>query len=283
MTRTSPICPLPRTSTLLRRCVTVVVALFVFGYTAHSQTVQSGNVDDFPDHDSLALKEEWWLGFNAYGMYSTGFGTLTTTYVGGELEGEPGINATTQGGVGYGIGLGAMLEYRPYQDPLGYSLTIGGEWRTFQSESSSPVGDGNASYNAIFESNATAIYLVVMPSVRYQITEAGGFVSVGGLLELPLTKTDSYLWQHEVSNGELPEGRPGEQQTSIKFRTDVPLSMRFGGQISIGHDFLVGLFGYTGQILAPYLSLSAGTAVVSTPTSFNGLHLRAGIQWRSGM
>jgi len=259
------------------------VALFVFGYTAHSQTVQSGNVDDFPDHDSLALKEEWWLGFNAYGMYSTGFGTLTTTYVGGELEGEPGINATTQGGVGYGIGLGAMLEYRPYQDPLGYSLTIGGEWRTFQSESSSPVGDGNASYNAIFESNATAIYLVVMPSVRYQITEAGGFVSVGGLLELPLTKTDSYLWQHEVSNGELPEGRPGEQQTSIKFRTDVPLSMRFGGQISIGHDFLVGLFGYTGQILAPYLSLSAGTAVVSTPTSFNGLHLRAGIQWRSGM
>lgn len=250
----------------------------------HAQSFKSGTTDELENMgDSLALREEWWLGLNLSAFYQQNFGALTVQYVGSEAPGSSKLYANTQGGSGYGTGAGVVFEFRPNRSSLAFGIFGSAEWRTFLSESTTPISNDIYAYNAIFETHATAWYATVGPYFRYQITASGAYMIGGFTVDVPVAVTDAYVWQHELPiEGQTPGNLPGSATTSIKFHTDVDMRVRFGMQIGFGHDFMVGLFGYRNQLISPYFVLQGGTPIVSSPVALNGLIARVGVLWKYG-
>ncbi len=233
--------------------------------------------------DTLRLKEEWWLGASFSACYTMGFGTLTMQYLGGTAPDAPSLSAQTQGGYGYGLAFAPSIEYRAFRSPLGLMLNLGVDYRFSSSSSSSPVSNGIYAYNAFFEANSTVLYGTVSLIAKYSVGSRGFFVLGGPFADIPLS-TSSFVWQHEV----LPDGSevgelPGFPNTSIKFKTEPGIRPRVGFQIGFGTDILAGLFGYTKQLVSPYIILQGATPVVSDPTSWNSLMIRGGVIWRMGL
>jgi len=266
-----------------------LLALFVsliFGSNVmRAQTFSSGTTDDLIGaSDSLALREEWWIGGNLFGFYQQNFGVLTARYVGSEAPGAVQLYANTEGGNGFGAGAGPMVEYRPFRSPIAFGLLLTGELRTFRSESTTPIKNDIFAFNATFETHATAWYATISPYVRYQLNAAGAYALCGITVDVPVAVTDSYVWQHELQKeGETPGVDPGHATTSIKFKTDIDMRVRFGMQLGFGHDFMVGLFGYKNQLISPYIVIQGGTPIVSSPTALNGLMARVGVLWKYGL
>lgn len=263
----------------------ICLALCVLGSVmTHAQSFKSGTADELEaSGDSLALREEFWVGVNLSSFYQQNFGSLTVQYVGSEAPGASKLYANTQGGSGYGLGGGPMIEFRPIRSPLAFGLTLMGEWRTFRSESSTPISNDIYAFNAIFETHATAWYATVAPYMRYQLTASGAYVLGGLTVEVPMKVTDAHVWQHELPiEGQAPGVNPGSATTSIRFKTDVDMGIRFGMQFGFGHDFMVGLFGYKNQLISPYFVLQGGTPIVSSPSALNGLTARMGVLWKYG-
>lgn len=233
--------------------------------------------------DTLRLKEEWWIGASITAHYAMGFGTLTVQYVGGTAPGAPSLSAQTQGGYGYGLAWAPSIEYRSYNSPLGIMLNLGVDYRHATSTSTTPISNGIYAYNATFESNSSILYGTAALFAKYSIGSRGFFMLGGPFIDIPLS-SDSYIWQHEI----LPDGvevgeEPGFPNTSIKFATQPDMRPRVGFQIGFGTDFLTGLFGYTSQLVTPYVLVQAATPVVSDPTAWNSLMFRGGIIWRVGL
>ncbi len=249
-----------------------------------AQLVSGGEIDglDLPP-DSLHLKEEWWLGCSLAINYSYGFGTMSVRYVGGTAPDAGFATAQTQGGYGFGCMAAPTIEFRPRGSALGFALQLGADYQFQSSRSEIPVSNEPYAVNALFEVNSNIIYGAVTILAKYQTGIRGFFIAVGPTISLPLF-TDSYLWQHEV----LPEGgevgeEPGYPNTSIKFDTAPEMRPRIGLQIGAGIDIMTGLFGYTGQLVTPYIVLQGATPVVSNPTPWNSVMLRAGVMWRTGI
>ncbi|NQW30294.1 MAG: hypothetical protein HQ472_07275 [Ignavibacteria bacterium] len=249
-----------------------------------AQIFQTGTSDEIDQaKDSLILHHEWWLGLNTSAFYALNFGTLTVEYVGGTSPGSEPIYAKTQGGFAYGIGTGIALEYRPFQSPLGFILTLAPEWRWMKSESTVPIKNDIYAYNATFETQSRIIYAVASLATKVQIGRSGTFLLFGLNFDLPLYTIDTFLWQHEIPDGNPTNDEPGAPQTSIKFATHVNFKPRVGLQIGVGHDILAGLFGYRGQLITPYICLQGATPTVSDPSSWNGANVRLGAIWRFGL
>lgn len=270
----------------LRLChIASLLSLLCATPGVYAQTFNAGTADAIlGSDDSLALIQEWWIGANASGFYQQNFGALSVQYVGSEAPGSVRLHANTEGGSGYGAGIGPVIEFRPLRSPLAYGLLLTGEWRTFRSESSTPVANDIYAFNAVFETNATAWYATISPFVRYQLSAPGAYVLCGITVDVPLKVTDTYVWQHESPKiGEAPGTEPGRALTSIKFKTDLDMRVRFGMQLGFGHDFMVGLFGYKNQLISPYFVLQGGTPIVSSPTALNGIIARVGVLWKYGL
>lgn len=271
---------------MMQRLAHTAFCICLFGAVtaAHAQSLNSGTADDLAaTGDSLVLRQEWWVGANISGFFQQNFGALTVQYVGSEAPGTTRLYANTQGGYGYGAGAGPIVEFRPFRSRLAYGLMLAGEYRTVRSESSTPIANDVYAFNAIFETHATAWYATVAPFVRYQLTAAGAYILGGITVDVPLMVTDAYVWQHELPTGEMPGTEPGGATTSIKFKTEVDMRVRFGMQLGLGHDFMIGLFGYKNQLISPYFVLQGGTPIVSSPTALNGLSARVGVLWRYGI
>lgn len=265
-----------------------IVCSFVFVCATpivYGQTFSAGSTDEFGGtRDSLALRHEWWIGVSGSGFYQQNFGALSVQYVGSEAPGSVRLNAITEGGSGYGAGFGPVVEFRPFRSPVAFGLLVMGEWRTFRSESTTPIENYIYAFNAVYETNASAWYATISPYVRYQINAPGAFLLCGITVDVPLKETDTYVWQHEVpKTGEGPGTVAGRALTSIKFKADLDMRVRFGMQIGFGHDFMVGLFGYKNQLISPYFVLQGGTPIVSSPTALNGISARVGFLWRYGL
>ncbi|MBK6290564.1 MAG: hypothetical protein IPF59_02245 [Ignavibacteria bacterium] len=266
-----------------RLLIAVIVFTMPLAGEAFAQLVSGSSTEgvELP-LDSLIIKEEWWLGASISGHYALGFGTLTVQYIGGTAPDSPKAIAQTQGGFGYGIAFLPSLEYRAYRSPLGIMLNLGVDYRYSSSSSVAPVSDGVYTYNATFESNSSTLYGSIMLNAKYSIGSRGFFVLGGPFLDLPLS-TNSYVWQHET----LPDGvetgeEPGFPNTSIKYPTSPDMRPRVGFQIGFGTDIMTGLFGYTSQLISPFLIIQGATPVVSDPTAWNSLLVRGGVIWRVG-
>lgn len=263
----------------------LALAVCAFGVPSLSAQIIQGDVSEGVElpADSLRLKEEWWVGANISAHYAMGFGTMTVQYGGGTSPNVPPLVAQTQGGYGYGIALAPSIEYRAIRSPLGIMLNMGVDYRHTTSNSTVPISNGIYAYNATFASTASVLYGTFSLLAKYSIGSRGFFVLGGPFLDIPLSSS-SYVWQHET----LPEGvevgeLPGFGNTSIKFNTNVNLRTRIGLEVGFGTDILVGLFGYTGQLITPYFMIQGATPVMVDPTPWNSLLVRLGVMWRVGL
>lgn len=273
-----------RLASRYRLVLTCLVVLVGFGPDVYCQLVSGSSTEGIEiPYDSLLLKEEWWLGASISGHYAMGFGTLTVQFIGGTAPGAPTASAQTQGGYGYGIAFAPSIEYRAYRSPLGLMFNVGVDYRYATSTSTTPLSDGIYAYNATFESNSAILYATAALLAKYSLGSRGFFVLGGPFLDLPVSSS-SYVWQHET----LPDGvdvgeEPGFPNTSIKFTTTPDMRPRIGFQIGIGTDIMTGLFGYTSQLLSPFVMIQGATPVVSEPTAWNSLMVRGGVIWRVGI
>lgn len=250
-----------------------------------AQIMQSGHDElmQLLPEDTLERRHEWWLGVGASFGYSVGFGTLTLDVIGGTAPGQPSFTVTPNGGMGYSAAFATIIEYRPIFSPLGYVYSVGVDLQWMKAETQEPIGQGIYAKNAVFEAQSTVLYLTNTLATKMQLGKDGSFATVGLRFDLPISVVDSYVWQHEVWEGEAPDNLPGSPQTSIKFSTSPSFQPRAGVSIGFGHDFLVGMFGYRGQLLSPYVILQGATPTVSDPTSWNSVSVRLGVMWRGGI
>jgi len=249
-----------------------------------AQVIQGGISEgiDLPA-DSLLLKEEWWLGVNISAHYAMGFGTMSAQYIGGTTNGSPPVYAQTEGGFGYGIAFAPSIEYRAYRSPLGIMMNVGVDYRHNSSTSTIPISNGIYAYNATFETNSAVLYGTLSLFAKFSLGARGFFVLGGPFLDLPLS-SNTYIWQHEtIPDGQVAGEVPGFGNTNIRFESKPALRPRIGLQIGFGTDLLVGLFGYTHQLLTPYFTIQGATPVVSEPTTWNSLMVRGGVMWRVGL
>lgn len=268
----------------LQKIIVTCSTMVLFTAAATSQVFQTG-VDDelLMPRDTLIRKSEWWLGFNTSAYYAVNFGTLTVDILGGTAPGSPPFTVKPEGGRGFGAGIGPSLEYRPLFSDIGFVATINAEWRYAEAKTTTPIANDIYAYNAIFEAQSNTLFLAAAFSAKAQLTVEGMFVMAGITADLPLVNSNSIVWQHEIWEGEPPSNLPGAPQTSIKWRTDVPYMPRVGLQIGVGQDFMVGMFGYRGQLLTPYLVIQGASPSVFSPTMWNNINARLGVIWRAGL
>lgn len=267
------------------RVVIIIITLALCQVVGHSQIMQSGQdeVLQLLPQDTLERKHEWWLGFGATAGYAYGFGTLSLDIVGGTSPGRPPITVTPQGGMGYNVSVMSIVEYRPIFSQIGFVYSLGLELQWMKAETQEPISNGIYAQNAVFEAQNTVLYMSNVVGTKVQVGAMGAFGIVGLRFDLPVSVLDSYVWQHEVWEGEAPNDIPGAPQTSIKFNTAPSFSPRLGLQIGFGHDFQAGMFGYRGQLITPYVVLQGATPTVSDPTSWNSVSVRLGVMWRGGI
>ncbi|CAN5474699.1 hypothetical protein BH10BAC6_BH10BAC6_15800 [soil metagenome] len=253
--------------------------VILFG-NLHAQRSASSSQDYIPE-ESLEVQHVFWVGPTLSGMYSLYFGGLSAKYAGGSSPGSTAQIATSSGGFGAAVGGGGVVEYRPLGDVWSVFAMVRADYRYTTSTTASTVSNDIFAINAEFEIITKSWYITVSPSVRYMFGRTGAFAYAGLDFELPVGEQYSGVWQHEYPTGDSVGSEPGSPQTNILFKTTVDLVPRVGFHVGMGHDFLVGLFGYRRQMLTPWFQLSAGTAPVSG-ASWNGIGLRFGIMWRYG-
>jgi hypothetical protein len=269
---------------LLRRYVAIFIMVVASSAPAWTQGFTSPSTPTFSEPvDTLIRKSEWWLGVHGSAFYSMNFGVLTTNITGGTAPGELPFQITPEGGWGYGIGLGPALEYRPIFSDLGFLLTTNLDYRIQWAQTTDPIKYDILAVNATFEARSIVLYSASTLSAKMQLGVTGAFIMAGLTFDMPLTTIDSYVWQHEVWEGEDVTNEPGHPQTSIKFDNEVQFRPRVGLQFGVGHDFMVGMFGYRGQLITPYATIQAGTPSVWEPTMWNNISLRIGAIWRAGL
>jgi hypothetical protein len=262
-----------------------IVAVFCAFLVAGPLAVQAQQTKkpDMVVVDSLFVNEVWWLGGRIYGTVMQQFGRLTMSYAGSTAPGATGLKAAMDGGSGYGGGFQAVVEYRAPDRPWTFVGGIGGEYRYATAESSTLVSEGIYAFNARYEGVSSVLYIVPAFEARLRLSKVGAYAMVGVQVDVPVLGEESALWQHEEANTPRPNGEPGFPNTSIKFRSSIEYSTRVGLQLGVGHDFMVGLFGYRKQLITPFASIYVGTPVTSVPTSWNSAMLRVGIMWRKGL
>lgn len=269
----------------MKYVVAIVVVLMLAGSSvSHAQVFQTGVDDELVmPLDTLIRKSEWWLGFNTSAYYAMNFGTLSVNITGGTAPGSPPYIVKPEGGFGFGAGIGPSLEYRPQFSQFGFVFNANAEYRYSQAKTSVPQAFDVFAYNAIYEAQSQVLYLATSLSAKVQLTVVGGFVIAGITADLPLTPQETIVWQHEIWEGEAPTNLPGAPQTSIKWKTNVEYTPRVGLQVGVGQDFMVGMFGYKGQLLTPYFVVQGATPSVFTPTMWNNINARLGVMWRAGL
>lgn len=266
------------------RTIVLLVVLLCAGGTLGAQVFQTGVDDELKmPLDTLIRKSEWWLGFNTSAYYAKNFGTLSVNILGGTAPGSPPYVVKPEGGFGYGAGIGPSIEYRPTFSDIGFVFNANAEYRYAQANTSVPMAYDVFAYNAVYEVQSQVLYLATSLSAKMQMTVVGGFVIAGITADLPLTPQETIVWQHEIWEGEKPTNLPGAPQTSIKWKTNVEYSPRVGLQVGIGQDFMVGMFGYRGQLLTPYLVVQGATPIVFSPTMWHSISARLGVIWRAGL
>lgn len=232
--------------------------------------------------DSLVVEEEWWVGGRIYGLLQAQFGQLTVQYVGGTAPGSTQLSTPLTNGDGYGGGIQTVIEYRAPDRPWAFVGGIGAEYHYATATSSQFVNQGIYAYRARFEALSSVFYLSPSFEARLRLGRIGTFAMAGFQVDVPLSGNQASLWQHEELDG-TTTGEPGFPTTSIRFGTTIQYATRVGLTLGVGHDFMVGLYGYRSQIVTPYVTVVVGTPVTSTPTSWNGATVKLGIMWRTAM
>jgi hypothetical protein len=232
--------------------------------------------------DSLAVEEEWWLGGRMYGLLQSQFGQLTVQYVGGTAPGATRLSTPLTNGDGYGGGLQVVVEYRAPDRPWAFVAGLGAEYHYATATSEKFVSQGIYAYRARFEAVSSAFYLSPTFEVRHRIGSIGTFAMAGVQVDVPVSDNRAALWQHEELDG-TPTGEPGYPTTSIRYGTTINYATRVGLTLGIGHDFMVGLYGYRSQLITPFASVVIGTPVTTTPTSWNGATFKLGVMWRTAL
>lgn len=263
------------------RFFSVVVALWVVSSgLLHAQRSSSSSQDYIPQ-DSLEVQHVFWIGPTFSGMFSLYFGELTAKYAGGSSPGSTSQIASTKGGFGAAGGGGGVVEFRPFGDVWSVFAMVCADYRYTTSSTASTVSNDIFAINAEFEIITKSWYISVSPSFRYMFGRTGAFAYAGLDFELPVGEQYSGVWQHEYPTGDSVGSEPGAPQTNILFKSSLKYVPRMGIHVGMGHDFLVGLFGYRRQMLTPWFQISASTAPVSG-AGWNGIGLRFGIMWRYG-
>ncbi len=268
----------------MRPLFTIGLIIMCSAFTASGQISQTGTDEglQYP-LDTLVRKHEWWLGIGGSAYYAMNYGTLTVDILGGTAPNSPSFTVQPSGGYGYGAGFGPVVEFRPIFSQLGFLLTTNAEWRWATAQTEVPIASDIFAYNAVFEAQSQVLYLATSFSVKAQIGVTGLFAMAGITADVPLSTQETYVWQHEIWEGEPPSNLPGAPQTSIKWQTQVEYSPRLGLQVGIGHDFLAGMFGYREQLVTPYLVIQGATPAVFEPSAWNSISARLGFLWRAGL
>lgn len=232
----------------------------------------------------LITYDDWWIGTQLSYIAQPMFGDLRVNYIGGSAPGSEPISASTQGGWSNGVGFKGIVEWRPQGRIASFVLAVGLDYLSLKSTSENPVANSIYAYNATYEAYSNPLYITLSPGGRMNIGDIGTFVFGAFDLELPISGKKGTLWQvEEPTEGGTPTDQPGYPRTEIRFAAEIPLTLRYGLHIGVGHDFLVGFFGYRRQLIAPYVSLHAGSTMVSGNNSLNGIALRVGVLWRYGV
>lgn len=272
-----------RLSKALTRVSALLCLLVVTFDKAEAQSIPIIDPDAIQGSDSLSLAHEHWLGAAMTVGVALAVGQHNSSFSAGELEGESLFHAQTRGGQAFQTDFVAMYEYRPFGSKLQFGGSLGLSYLDVTSTSLRYSDTSMLIYNAWFESVTRSISLAIAPMAKYVVSDAGAYIGFSVRLDVPVIRLTHFLWQHEELMDDGPTGEDGSGTTSIRFRSASDLVTRVGAEISAGHDFLVGLFGYTGQLITPFVSVNGGTSIFEGNSSLSLITFRFGVQWRSAL
>lgn len=233
--------------------------------------------------EAFEMREEWWLGGALAGGLHSAFGTLDVITITSPVPEIPSAHARTLGGWGASVSLAPTVEYRPYRSSLGMLVSAGIEYSRIQSASTEPVTDIPYAYNAMFETSVTSLSFIGSVMATWYVGTSGVMVMGGPTIDVPLSTTAS-TWQHEnLADSLVPGDEPGFPQTSIQYRPAFERDVRVGLQMGCAVNIMAGLFGYTSQLVTPYIVGHVATPLVTTPASWNAIAVRLGVMWRTGL
>ena len=233
--------------------------------------------------DVVEMREEWWLGGAMVGGLHSAFGTLDVITVASPVPEIPSAHARTSGGWGASISLSPTIEYRPYRSSLGMLISAGIEYSRIQSTSTMPITDVPYAYNATFETSVTSLALIGSALATWHIGTSGVMIMGGPTIDVPMSTTAS-VWQYEnLADSIAPGDEPGFPQTSIQYQPSIERDVRVGLQVGCAINIMAGLFGYTSQLVTPYIVGHVATPLVTTPSSWNAVAVRLGVMWRAGL
>lgn len=233
--------------------------------------------------DAVEMREEWWLGGTIAGGLHSAFGTLDVITITSPAPEIPPAHARTTGGWGASVMIAPALEYRPYRSSLGMLIATGVEFSRMQSTSTEPVSDVPYAYNATFETNVTSLSWFGSAMATWYIGTSGVMVMGGPTIDVPMSIT-AVVWQHEnLADSMAPGDEPGFPQTSIQYNPGIARNVRVGLQVGCAMNIMAGLFGYTSQLVTPYIIGHVATPLVTTPSPWNAVAVRLGVMWRAGL
>ncbi len=251
---------------------------------AHAQLIPGSAAEGLRSpREALVMREEWWVGGTLAGGLHSAFGTLDLTYVTSPLPEVPSAHARTDGGWGVSMTLAPNIEYRPYRSSVGAMFALGVEYSRLQSSSTQPITDLPYAYNATFQSTVTTFSVVASAIATWYPGSSGLMLMIGPTIEIPLSAQAS-VWQNERLADTMSVGNePGFPETNIEFRPAISTETRIGFQVGGAFNMMTGLFGYTSQLLTPYVTLHIATPIVRDPTAWGTGSVRLGVIWRAGL
>lgn len=239
--------------------------------------------DQRAPREALEMREEWWFGGAASGGLHQAFGTLDLIYVASPGPEIPAAHARTDGGWGASMLLAPTIEYRPYRSSLGALLSAGVEVLRLQSASTMPISDPPYAYNATFQSTLTLYSVAVSAIATWHVGTSGVFLMAGPTIDVPIS-VDADTWQHEILADSVSVGdEPGFPETTIQYRPSITADLRVGFQIGCAVNIMAGLFGYTSQLVTPFVTVHMATPIVTAPSGWGVGAVRLGVMWRVGL
>lgn len=233
--------------------------------------------------EALEMRQEWWVGGTIAGGLHQAFGMLDVVYITSPVPEVPSAHARTEGGWGTSLTVAPAVEYRPYRSSFGILFGAGVEHSRMTSSSTGPISDLPYAYNATFETTVTTMAVVGSVMATWHVGRSGMMVMGGPIIDIPVS-TDASVWQHEVLADSMSVGdEPGFPETNINYRTSIPRNVRVGVQAGAAINIMAGLFGYTAQLVTPYVVGQIATPLVSSPTVWHATTIRLGVLWRAGL
>lgn len=265
------------------RILVIVFGLLLGGHV-HAQLIPGSAAEELDTpREGLRMREQWWVGGSLAGGLHQAFGTLDLTYITSPVPELPSAHARTEGGWGASMMIAPTIEYRPYRSSFGVICIVGVDYQRVQSISTQPVSQQPYSYNATFTTTVSRFSVVASAMATWYVGTRGVMIMAGPTLDIPVSASASVWQQEELADTMTVGDEPGFPQTSIQYRPVITTETRVGFQLGCAINIMAGLFGYTGQLVTPYVMLHAATPITRDPTDWNAAALRVGVMWRAGL